>query len=197
MGRHKEFDEGLAVEQALELFWAKGYESTSIQDLCDHMGIHRGSLYDTFGDKKALFIRCLDRFRQITDDDMYSILSKNTTDPKQQLKQFFEAVIDNSMNNASLNRGCFFANTTLGAVAREPEVASRVEAHYDFTEQVYYQFVIRAQQSGHLKKGLSPREVARFLVNTKQGLSVLANTATERGVLEDACHVAMAILETE
>ncbi len=60
MGRHKEFDQEKAVDQALELFWEKGYESTSIQDLCDHLGIHRGSLYDTFGDKHELFLACLD-----------------------------------------------------------------------------------------------------------------------------------------
>ena len=62
MGRNKEFDETVVLRKAMELFLEQGYEKTSMNDLVEHMGIHRRSLYDTFGDKHALFMRTLDVF---------------------------------------------------------------------------------------------------------------------------------------
>lgn len=55
MGRSREFDENVVLQKAMELFWKQGYEKTSLNDLVEHMGIHRRSLYDTFGDKHTLF----------------------------------------------------------------------------------------------------------------------------------------------
>jgi TetR/AcrR family transcriptional repressor of nem operon len=64
MTRIKEFDPERALESAMELFWCRGYEATSVRDLLDEMGIGRGSMYDTFGDKRALFLAALDRFEE-------------------------------------------------------------------------------------------------------------------------------------
>lgn len=60
MGRSREFDENVVLQKAMELFWKQGYEKTSLNDLVEHMGIHRRSLYDTFGDKHTLFLRTVD-----------------------------------------------------------------------------------------------------------------------------------------
>ena len=60
MGRSREFDENVVLQKAMELFWEQGYEKTSLSDLVEHMGIHRRSLYDTFGDKHTLFLKTLD-----------------------------------------------------------------------------------------------------------------------------------------
>ncbi len=65
MARHKEFDQDEALQKAMEAFWARGYEATSMQDLVEHMGINRQSLYDTFGDKHSLFLKALDRYHEV------------------------------------------------------------------------------------------------------------------------------------
>ncbi|WP_136607276.1 TetR/AcrR family transcriptional regulator [Paenibacillus dokdonensis] len=194
MGRHKEFDQEKAVDQALDLFWEKGYESTSIQDLCDHLGIHRGSLYDTFGDKHELFLACLDRFSERADENYNYILKENSDSPKEQLERYFSKVIDVSMNNAARGRGCLMTNTTLGPVAYVPNVASRIEAHATNTEALFFSFLMRVQKKGCLKSKHSPRELARFLAGTKQGLHVMARTAADRSVLEDFCKVAISAI---
>ena len=64
MARHKAFNREEVLDRAIEVFWAHGYEATSIQELVDSMGINRGSLYDTFGDKHRLFLEALDRYEQ-------------------------------------------------------------------------------------------------------------------------------------
>lgn len=191
MGRHKEFDQEKAVDQALDLFWEKGYESTSIQDLCDHLGIHRGSLYDTFGDKHELFLACLDRFSQRADENYNHILKEDDDSPREQLERFFSKVIDVSMNNAARGRGCLMTNTTLGPVAYVPNVARRLEAHAMNTESLFFSFLMRAQNKGCLKSKHSPRELARFLSGIKQGLHVMARNAADRSVMEDFCKVAV------
>ncbi len=61
MARQKEFDRDEVLHKAMEVFWTRGYEGTSIQDLVKHMGINRQSIYDTFGDKHSLFLQALDR----------------------------------------------------------------------------------------------------------------------------------------
>ena len=66
MARHKEFDTTKAIEKARDLFWLQGYEATSIQDLVDHLGISRSSLYDTFKDKHSLFLLALDLYVEST-----------------------------------------------------------------------------------------------------------------------------------
>src|SRR3981081_3787453 len=65
MARHKEFDRDEALHKAMEVFWSRGYNAASIQDLVKHMRINRQSLYDTFGDKHALYLLALDRYREV------------------------------------------------------------------------------------------------------------------------------------
>ncbi|HEY4018971.1 MAG TPA: helix-turn-helix domain-containing protein, partial [Pseudonocardiaceae bacterium] len=72
MGRTKDFDPDTALDAAMDLFWRKGYEATSIQDLVEHLGVARASLYATFGTKHDLYLRALDRY---TENDTYSSLA--------------------------------------------------------------------------------------------------------------------------
>ncbi len=69
MGRSKEFEERVVLQKAMELFWKQGYEKTSLSDLVEHMGIHRRSLYDTFGDKHTLFLKAIDLFGEFIIQD--------------------------------------------------------------------------------------------------------------------------------
>ncbi|RNB89665.1 TetR/AcrR family transcriptional regulator [Brevibacillus fluminis] len=193
MARHKEFDQEVALDKAMELFWQKGYDRTSMQDLCEHLGIHRGSLYDTFGDKHQLFLACIDRFQETAHESFYSILQE-TGDSRELLERFFNRVIDSSIDNASLRRGCFMANATMGVAVFEPSVASRVEAYFLQQETWFYRFLLRAQKNGELKGKQHIRELARFLVNTKQGLHVLAKSASDRSTMDDTVKVTLSFL---
>ncbi|MDQ0194333.1 TetR/AcrR family transcriptional regulator [Paenibacillus wynnii] len=193
MARHKEFDQEQALDNALDLFWTKGFERTSIQDLCTHLGIHRGSLYDTFGDKQALFLACLDRFQHNSEEQYYFILDEEGP-TKEVLGRFFTKVIDYSMNNANQRRGCFMTNTAMEVAVSDPIVANRVEAYSIHVETLFYNFLLRAQKNGEIKGKHNLRALARFLATTKQGIHVTAKTAPDRSVLEDVCKVALSVV---
>jgi TetR/AcrR family transcriptional regulator, transcriptional repressor for nem operon len=193
MGRPREFDQELALDKATELFWAKGYERTSIQDICEHTGVHRGSIYDTFGDKNALFLTCLDRFRLDSKNQLFNILDEPGS-PKEVLERFFEKVINGAMSEAWQRKGCLMANIATELAPFDSNVASRVEAYSLDVENIFYTLLLRGQKNGNLKSKHNLRELSRFLVNTRLGLYVMSKTATDRKVLMDVSKVALSVL---
>lgn len=191
MARPREFDQEIVLNQAMEVFWRKGYERTSIQDLVEHTGVHRGSLYDTFGDKNQLFLQCLDLFR--SKDRAFGILEEEG-ESKEVLRRYFDRLIDYALNDDAGRKGCLIANTAMEMGAIDSSISVRVEAFSMDVETSFYKFLMRAQQRGALKKKKNVRELARFLVSIRYGLYVLAKTTTDRKVLEDAANVAMLIM---
>ncbi|WP_435171977.1 TetR/AcrR family transcriptional regulator [Paenibacillus glycanilyticus] len=193
MARPREFDQDAVLQKAMELFWEKGYERTSIQDLVERTGVHRGSLYDTFGDKNQLFLTCLDRFREGNRGHAYTILEEQGP-AKDVLWRYFQRLIDVAMSDENGRRGCLIANTAMEMGKVDPVVAFRIEAYTLEMETNFKKFLMRAQQQGELRTKHTVQETARFLLNTRNGLYVLAKIATDRQVLEDAAKVAMSIL---
>lgn len=193
MARPREFDQEDVLNKATELFWEKGYERTSIQDLVEHTGVHRGSLYDTFGDKNKLFLTCLDRFREGSKDTILNILEEDG-DPKELLSRYFQKIIDVALNAETGRRGCLIANTAMELGAVDPIIARRVEAYTSDMEMSFQTFLMRAKEQGSLKIEHSVQEVARFLLSMRNGLLVLGKSASHRKVLEDAAKVAMSII---
>src|SRR5262245_10373536 len=92
MARSKEFEINEVLDKAINLFWRQGYEKTSIQDLVDGMGIHRRSLYDTFGDKHQLFMDALNRYNAMTSSKITKRIERSAS-VKQAIRQLFEMTI--------------------------------------------------------------------------------------------------------
>lgn len=104
MGRTKEFEINEVLDKAVQLFWKQGYEKTSMQDLVDFMGIHRRSIYGTFGDKHALYMKALKRYESTQNKKLRLLVERQ------------EPV------------GCFIVNSGVELGVLDPEVASLVRA---------------------------------------------------------------------
>ena len=102
MARSKEFNEEEALDKAMEIFWKQGYEKTSIQDLVDQMGIHRRSLYDTFGDKHSLFVQTLERYESLIAAQIRNQITEEMT-TVESIRKIFELAVYS--DNAS-PKGC-------------------------------------------------------------------------------------------
>ena len=190
MPRTKEFEPGEALDAAMQLFWRKGYAATSIRDLLDGMGIGYGSLYNTFGDKHALFLASLDRFRELRTSWIDEVLEDSGLSG---IEEVFRRTVD-GLVGFEPRRGCLLANTAVELGPHDAEVAAKISRYVRHTEAVFERALIRAQDAGEIPADRDPRALARFLVNALHGLRVLARVGTDRAVLEDAVRVALDVL---
>jgi TetR/AcrR family transcriptional regulator, transcriptional repressor for nem operon len=192
MARHKEFDQDEALHKAMKVFWSRGYEATSIQDLVKQMGINRQSLYDTFGDKHALYLQALDRYREVEGRWMFELLERRGS-VKNAVRQLFVGVVERALCDRQ-RRGCFMGNAMSELASRCKETAARTCGNVAAMEAALYRALLRGKKEGELKGVRDPRAVARFLNNSLQGLVLMAKATRDRKTLEDVVKVTLSVL---
>ena len=178
MPRPKEFDPEQALDKAMHLFWRKGYEATSVQDLVDAMGINRFSLYDTFGDKHRLFLATLDRYSQKVVFDRLCALEQSE-EGLGAIRRYFQGVLKSTQSKEGL-KGCLLTNCAIEVAPYDEEAAARIRTHLKRMEDIFYKALLRARTRGELRENLSLRDTARFLTNSAQGLGVLTKARPGR-----------------
>ncbi len=176
------------LQAATKVFVEKGYEATSIQDLVEAMGINRASLYDTFGDKEALFLLILDRY----DEMMYAELANclNSYPSKLDgLRAWFYGVVE----QGSIRRhpGCLMVNSTIERALRDEDCAARAAKNFRRSEQAYFEALAEAQRLGELGNTRDLRALARFLAGTIRGLRVSAKATGDYQTLKDIADIAL------
>jgi len=174
MARTKEFNEDQALDKAIEIFWHKGYNGTSAQDLVTHLGLSRSSLYDTFGDKQKLFSQSLQRYQKQSQDQIVQLLeeSKNI---KETLYDIFKQAVIESLEDR-ITKGCFMVNSSVELAMHDEEIAKIVKSNSQKMEEIFTNAVKKGQDSGHISKATDARVLARFIFNTYSGIRVLART---------------------
>jgi TetR/AcrR family transcriptional repressor of nem operon len=193
MARHKEFDRDEALQKAMEVFWSRGYKATSVSDLVGHTGVNRQSLYDTFGDKHALFLQALDRYHEIESRKLFDLL-EGPGSIKKALRQLFTAVVEGSLCEVG-RRGCLMGNAMSELAGRCEATAARTCLNMEAVEGAFYRALLRGKKDGELKGVREPRAVARFLYSSLQGLVLLAKSTRDRKTLEDVVKVTLSVLD--
>lgn len=191
MSRTKDFDPDAALVAAMELFWRKGYEATSVRDLVDHLGVARASLYSTFGSKHDLYLRALDHYTRSADGTLGWLTEPGPVLPA--LRSGFRALAEDYAHAAEHN-GCLVTNTTVELVPADASCTQRVTAVYDQMERDLTIALLRARAAGELPPSADPRALARFLVTFLQGVKVLAKLP-DRTRLADAIEQALRVLD--
>ena len=192
MPRTKEFEPEAALDHAMELFWCNGYEATSMRDLLGGMGIGRGSFYDTYGDKRSIFLAALDRFERTRTAWVPEALEDGDS-PLEAIRYVFERTVD-SLVGFEPRRGCLLANSAVELAPQDPEVADRISRYVRRTEDAFERALMRARAAGELPEHKDPKALARFLVNNLQGLRVVARAGATRESLEDTVGVVLEAL---
>jgi TetR/AcrR family transcriptional repressor of nem operon len=189
MARQKEFLPEQALEKAMNLFWRQGYERSSVEDIVQCTGLGRGSLYDTFGDKHALYLAALDRYIQ-AGQGMLIELPLQAKPCREILQNFFQAYIEEAATDPT-HRGCFMVNATMEMAPHDPEVARRTQTELNKIEETFYRILIKGQTAGELSWESDPHQLAHFLLNTLLGLRMLARTNPDRQMLQNIVNVAL------
>ena len=191
MGRSKEFDTDKALIQAMELFWSNGYEKTSIQDLLDVMGIHRKSLYDTFGDKHELYMEAVKRYQQIVERNIKKQLIQGSS-IKEIIKNLFYMIIDNERFR---KHGCLFVNMAVELTACDDEAKTRSIEHYKNIETLFYELLLQGQETGEIGANKDATMLAQYFLNSWTGIRVLGKTLNDRKVFENIIEATLSILD--
>jgi TetR/AcrR family transcriptional regulator, transcriptional repressor for nem operon len=170
MARPYTFDIDLAVDQAMEVFWQKGYAATTPQDLLDAIGIGKGSFYNSFESKHHLFELCLQRYRTSQADDLIEFL-KQPGSAKERLKGALEVLIRFDLEGP-VRKGCMVVNTAAELSASDQSAARIVKEMFDHTEQAFAQLVREGQAAGEFRQDIDAESLASLLFNTVLGLRI-------------------------
>jgi TetR/AcrR family transcriptional regulator, transcriptional repressor for nem operon len=195
MARTKEFDPEEALEAAMELFWRRGYEATSMRSLLEGMGVGRGSFYDTYGDKRALFLAALDRFEKNRTTWALEVLETSLS-PVAGIEEVFGRTLE-SLVGYEPRRGCLLANSAVELAPHDPEVAAHISGYVRRLEGAFEDALERARKMGEIPKGSKPTALARFLVTSLHGLRVMARAGAERETLEDAVGLTLKVVKPD
>jgi TetR/AcrR family transcriptional repressor of nem operon len=193
MPRPKEFNPDEAIDKAMQVFWHKGYEATSMEDLLTAMDLNRGSLYDTFGDKRALFLKAMDRYCTTFVGPKFSLLDQpGPAVPT--LRRFIKDMIDGGLADPQ-RRGCLIANTVMELSPHEKEIANTLRQALRMVEDTFFNVLARAKQQGELRDEKDPRALARFLATMMQGTIVMIKAGTSADVVEQTAETALSVLD--
>lgn len=192
MARPKEFDPVLALDTAMHLFWLQGYKATSVQDLCENMGIKKGSLYDTFGSKRLLYLAALERYLKM--NEPAADLMDNLGSVKSAIAEIFYHKVDLSVADKQY-RGCLFVNTIVELAPHDSEFAAISENGRKEYEETFYRLLAVGQQTGEIAQNHDINALARYLTNAMFGLRVMAKTTRDRKVLEDIVNTTISVLD--
>jgi len=192
MARPREFDRDEVVRRAMAVFWEKGYEATSTEDLLRAMGIGRQSMYDTFGDKRRLFLEALQRYQADSGASLVEQLHTGES-PLRAIEQVLCAVAAESP--AERARGCLYVSSIVELAAKDPEVASLLKSGTMLCETAFERVVREAKRKGEVDPRVDERKAGRFLLATVQGLRVMAKSGAAPEALRDVATVALGSLK--
>lgn len=193
MARTKDFNEEEVLEKALAIFWQRGYNGTSMQELVDGLGISRSSMYDTYTDKYTLFVKSLERYREKTAGETMHLISEGSS-VKAGIKKMLQSVVNESVCDKS-PRGCFIVNTCVESAPHDKAIAKIVQQNMQDAEEVFYLAIKKGQESGEIADRNDARALARFIINTINGIRVTAKAGTDKKVYDDVVKVALDALE--
>ena len=195
MARFKAFDEEQAIDSAVDCFWARGYEATSVRDLAEHMGIGGASLYNAYGDKRALFATALERYANRSMRERIARLeARHKPNPKQAIRAFLAEIIDRSLKDPD-RKGCLLVNSALDAAPHDAEIGKAVAAYLEEIRAFFRRSIEAARAAGQVPRQIDAEAVSGHLLGVLLGIRVLARIKARRKLLESVARPALALLD--
>ncbi|HFC00378.1 MAG TPA: TetR/AcrR family transcriptional regulator [Phaeodactylibacter sp.] len=193
MPKVKQFDEKKILENAMNLFWKKGYHATSIQDLVSHLGINRSSIYDTYGGKKELFDQSFELYRTEGIAGLTVFLKKQTS-VKKGFQNLFKSAIKQSLSDSD-RKGCFVVNTTTELIPGDEAIQNILKKNKAAYEKIFYHFLLSGERSGEIPKGKDLKSIASLFYTFNNGLKVVAKIEPSRKKLLASVNVMLSLLD--
>lgn len=191
MARPREFDEQTALDIAMQCFWDRGFEATSVRELADQMGITQTSLYNTFHDKRALYSRALERY---LDQGLHERIKRlEGLAPVEAIEKYFTETVERAIADKA-RLGCMLVNTGIEIAPHDPEFRKIVTKEFLLIEDFFRGRIEAGQTSGAIRPDVPAADLAKMLLSVALGLRVLARSRPQRAVLQGAVQAALAVM---
>lgn len=191
MARTKEFDINEALAAATRRFQSQGYDATSVQDLCESTKLSRSSLYDTFGDKRDLFLASLDRFTKRQEQMLQEMLDREGP-RRERIEALFHWVLSDYRCEAG--GGCLVVAAAAEVAGRDPQVQERLTGNYEALCELLAAAIRDGQRTGEFARDLNAAALAGVLVNTIFGLRLTGLAGASLGQREQVVSQVMRLL---
>jgi TetR/AcrR family transcriptional repressor of nem operon len=194
MARPREFDEGVVLDAAIQCFWSRGFEATSVQDLVGRTGITAASLYNAYGDKRSIFRTALEQYVEGSIGER--IRRCEALPPRRAIGTFFDEILSRSLNDRE-HKGCMLVNSALELAPHEPEFRKIIASVLCRIESFFLHCIESGQADGSIAHSAPAEILARHLLGVLMGVRVLARVRPERTLLEGVVAPALALLGLE
>jgi len=188
-GRPRGFNKIEVIDAAMDVFWSKGYEACSTDDLCSSTGLGRGSLYNAFGSKHELYEQTLQRYHEYWIQVQTAILERPVS-VKERLRNLLEWAVERDFEDSS--KGCLLINATMERGRTDSMVESMASRHAERLEDVLYQVIEQGIQTGEITSDRSALELSRSFLCSFYGLRTLNATTRNRDMAEQIVEGTMA-----
>jgi transcriptional regulator, TetR family len=193
MPRVKAFDEKVVLEKAMELFWKQGFHATSMQDLVSHLGINRASLYDTYGGKKALFLKTFQHYRNINQQFMSTFLNAEP-DVRKGLRKLLMMAVQQAKNDADF-KGCFAVNNTVEFVPNDPDMLEVLQENKQQLETIFLNYLQKGVATSQMSPNKDLKTVASLLFTFFNGLRITTKIEVEEAQLNNSIQMIIGLLD--
>jgi TetR/AcrR family transcriptional repressor of nem operon len=192
MPRPREFDEEAVLDAAANCFWARGYEATSVRDLIGETGITGASLYNAFGDKRALYHKALDHYVSRTVLDRIGRCEKLA--PREAIGAFFSEIIGRSLRDRQ-HKGCMLVNAAVDVAPHDQEFQQIVAAILVRIEKFFLDRIEAGQADRSITRSIPAEDIARHFLGVLIGVRVLARVRPEPKLLRGVVASALTVLD--
>jgi len=191
--RTKDFNEDEVLRKAIDIFWEKGYNATSLHDLIDGLGIGRSSIYHAYGDKHNLFVKALALYQEEGTARIKDIL-ENSSSLRIAIERLLN-VVPNHAFGSSRPKGCFKVNCEVEVAAHDDIVNKLVYDDDLIIEESLFKAFKKGQENGEIEATKDPLALARFFANTLTGMRVYAKFRPEPRFFQDIVKTALSVLD--
>jgi len=192
MPRPEEFDKANVLQNAMVLFWEKGFEGTSMQDLVDATGLNRSSIYNSFGSKLAFYQETLKAYQQ-QNSGIFQRALVRATNPLEAIRYVFESFLP-EVARQECERGCFLMNSKTEMANKEEDVRKWLLAHQEQSLSFFSDLILSGQEEGFINNERKAEDLAYFVFNSFQGYRMTGILVKDPKILKEIINNTLSVL---
>lgn len=192
MARNREFDTDKVLDKAIRLFWHKGFNGISTQEMIDEFKISKSSMYGAFGDKMKLFIAALEKYRNEISDDTTKRL-QHCGSVKNEIKAILISTVKKSLADKDY-KGCFIVNSCIELAPHDEAIADIVIDHRKKMEKAFEVAIKRGIKNGEFSATINPEAISMIICNTINGIQVDAKYLRSKKHFDNVINAVLGLL---